>query len=645
MKISKLLWISMMVLLVFSSSWGMGKAEGDSPQAALGTGFTYQGYLKDNGGNPLTATCSFRFQLWDAFNGGTQIGSSSVATGVDVVDGYFTAGVNTGGEFGASAFNGQARWLAVGVQCTGDSTYVMLEPRQLLTAVPYAGYAVAAGSVSWSGVTGTPLQLPTGCSSGELPKWNGTAWACSNDNNTTYTAGTGLSLAGTQFSVTGAPWSGLTGVPAGFSDNTDNDTTYSSGFGLAMSGTTFNVDDNLVQRRVNGSCGLGFTIRQVNQDGTVLCQVDSPTNRAVPPMNNVLSTVDRTGGVGRETWITIGTDGLGLISYLSDDGDLIVAHCLDLLCTHAITSTLEYAGSAYSDTSITIGADGLGLISYYDAINGDLVVAHCSDLVCSTAITTTLDYSGNVGEFNSITISPNGLGLISYFDSTGLGLRMAFCWNIICSAAVIITLDYSSSNIGLYNSIAIGTDGLPLISYHDVDNYELRVAHCSRSDCATVTFSAVDSDGDVGYDTSITIGADGLGLISYGYDTDYDTTPNVLKVAHCENITCTTTTNTILDNAGDVGINSSITLGADGLGLISYYDSTNGNLKIAHCLNIACTDATLITLDSDGNVGDYTSITIGSDGLGLISYYDITNHDLKVAHCSNTYCVPFFRRH
>ena len=33
-------------------------------------------------------------------------------------------------------------------------------------------------------------------------------------------------------------------------------------------------------------------------------------------------------------------------------------------------------------TSITIGADGLGLISYFDSTNGDLKVAHCSNPFC-----------------------------------------------------------------------------------------------------------------------------------------------------------------------------------------------------------------------------------------------------------------------
>jgi hypothetical protein len=43
--------------------------------------------------------------------------------------------------------------------------------------------------------------LPTGCDAGEIAEWNGTAWACGNDADTTYTAGTGLDLTGTAFSI------------------------------------------------------------------------------------------------------------------------------------------------------------------------------------------------------------------------------------------------------------------------------------------------------------------------------------------------------------------------------------------------------------------------------------------------------------
>ena len=52
----------------------------------------------------------------------------------------------------------------------------------------------------------------------------------------------------------------------------------------------------------------------------------------------------------------------------------------------------------------------------------------------------------------------------------------------------------------------------------------------------------------------------------------------------------------------------------------------------------------ITALDETGDVGWTTSITIGADGLGLISYLDATNDDLKVAHCDNTFCSPYFRR-
>ncbi len=39
--------------------------------------------------------------------------------------------------------------------------------------------------------------LPTGCDTGEIAEWDGSAWACGIDNDTTYFAGTGLALGGT----------------------------------------------------------------------------------------------------------------------------------------------------------------------------------------------------------------------------------------------------------------------------------------------------------------------------------------------------------------------------------------------------------------------------------------------------------------
>ncbi len=155
-----------------------------------------------------------------------------------------------------------------------------------------------------------------------------------------------------------------------------------------------------------------------------------------------------------------------------------------------------------------------------------------------------------------------------------------------------------------------------------VDGDEIRIDPGAFS----TRVATLDSARDVGWDTSIAIGADGLGLISY-----YDATNDDLKVAHCSNAACSSAATATIDSADYFGYNTAIAIGADGLGLISYYDWTNGDLKVARCHNTACSSATTATIDSAGLVGSSSSIAIGADGLGLISYRDGTI-GLKAAH-------------
>lgn len=112
--------------------------------ATLGRGFTYQGQLQQSG-VPLEGTATLRFSLWDAAGtgepptGGTQIGATQTFTNTAVAGGIFSVVLNSGDEFGAQAFNGDARWLQVEV--CADSTCAattVLGPRQPVTAAPYA---------------------------------------------------------------------------------------------------------------------------------------------------------------------------------------------------------------------------------------------------------------------------------------------------------------------------------------------------------------------------------------------------------------------------------------------------------------------------------------------------------------------------
>ncbi len=46
-------------------------------------------------------------------------------------------------------------------------------------------------------------QLPQACATAQVAKWNGTGWGCAADDSAAYTAGTGLDLNGTEFSLEG----------------------------------------------------------------------------------------------------------------------------------------------------------------------------------------------------------------------------------------------------------------------------------------------------------------------------------------------------------------------------------------------------------------------------------------------------------
>ena len=127
--------------------------------AQTGSGFTFQGQLQDNGA-PVNATCDIQAGLWDAETNGAQVGSTQTVTDVAVVDGRFTITLNPNNEFGDTAFTGQARWLQIAVRCpAGSGSYATLQPRQPLTAAPYAHGLIPGAVISGSIGTGTNAML------------------------------------------------------------------------------------------------------------------------------------------------------------------------------------------------------------------------------------------------------------------------------------------------------------------------------------------------------------------------------------------------------------------------------------------------------------------------------------------------------
>jgi hypothetical protein len=115
---------------------------------AVGTAFTYQSRLIDTN-QPANGLYDFQFRLYDANSDGNKLGPDVNEPNVDVTDGYFTVGMDFG-----NVFDGNDRWLDIGVRPSGDGNFTTLSPRQQVTPTPYAIYAQTAGSVA-GGISGS----------------------------------------------------------------------------------------------------------------------------------------------------------------------------------------------------------------------------------------------------------------------------------------------------------------------------------------------------------------------------------------------------------------------------------------------------------------------------------------------------------
>jgi len=241
----------------------------------------------------------------------------------------------------------------------------------------------------------------------------------------------------------------------------------------------------------------------------------------------------------------------------------------------------------------------------------------------------------DVGKYNDIVLTSNDIPIISYYDATNGDLKLSVCDTRACTSPTIKTID-SIDDVGQYTSIALTSADIPIISYYDATNGDLKLAICNNTACTAPTIRVVDNtaDVDVGSHSSMALTSTDRPVMSY-----YDATNRDLWLAVCDDSSCASPVLTRVDNYWDVGNYTSIAINSSDQPIISYFYDSYGDLKMAICNTLICDDPEIKVMDNSANtVGMNTSITLAND-VPVIVYYDTNARKLKMAYCNDSNCM------
>jgi hypothetical protein len=376
----------------------------------------YQGQLT-NASNAALAntTTSLAFRIYTQATGGQYDWSETHSTVQTDHDGRFNVMLNsTGGASGDLANllrTSGPLWLEVQVN---NET---LAPRQPITS---AGYAL---TVPWSGLSGipagfadgtddggmagtglslnngffeieTPYRLPQTCTNGQIAEWNYSSqvWQCGDDASASYSAGDGLTLSGTEFSVNFSGSGSATTASRSDHTHTNQSWTTASNVGLQITSSS----------GVAGASAFYGKATGANDVAGVMGETTSTSQDASGVYGHASATSGQTVGVyGKNA--SINNDAKGVYGYATaSSGQTYGVYGQSASSTNGATGVYGYAsassGQTYGVYGQTNSANGYGVYGQATAANAYGVYG---------------SNTAGVGVYGESTLSPGG-----HFSST-----------------------------------------------------------------------------------------------------------------------------------------------------------------------------------------------------------------------------------
>jgi hypothetical protein len=324
-------------------------------------------------------------------------------------------------------------------------------------------------------------------------------------------------------------------------------------------------------------------------------------------------------------------------------------HCNDPNCAGGDESITipDFIGAVGSHTSIALDANGYPVVSYRDVSNEALKVLHCNDPDCEGGddTITTVDSTGNTGWYISMALDSNGYPVVSYYRLDTGNLKILHCNDANCAGNnESITNPDGPEDVGIDSDLVLDANGYPVVAYSDSTNTGLKILHCNDANCAggNESITSPDTDGSVGFWPSLALDANGYPIVSY-----YDGTNQKLKLMHCNDADCAggdeSITVPIQNELG--GAYSSLALDGNGNPIVSYVGSASPaaelDLKVLRCDDPNCEGQESITTpDSNGDVGYDSSLVLDDEGRPVVSYMRYDTDNLKLLHCTYAHCGP-----